>query len=324
MEDYIALTNIYEERKKQSGKNMSKQNEIKAPSARKKEYTIWQWKNDCKVHYPKETIITFILLCIVFAASFIISVFLMLSFDPRSVISIASYIVCVISLIALAVMGGCFKGHNTWQYAFIRDENGDVYFVDYTEYRLANALHFYDLIPDSYKHDPRVVHSNTMKAAGLTYFLIFFPKECKKCLNIIRDNKVDLRVADACHEYGYKIITVPEIVKKNYYTFIRFNILKDGKEVERENLFDNCYEDYDEMVEYLDNHFEHDDPFMREKKNDQTRKLVLIGIGCILISALLFVINSMVKTTIINVAAAIGVLLGIGFIAAYFSEKSKR
>ena len=41
------------------------------------------------------------------------------------------YIVCVISLIALAVTAGCFKGHNTWQYAFIRDENGDVYYVDY-------------------------------------------------------------------------------------------------------------------------------------------------------------------------------------------------
>ena len=297
---------------------------VKAPSALKKERTIWQWKKDCKVHYPKQTIATFVSLCLIFAATLIISAFLMLQFNPRSVISVTCYIVCVISLIALAVTAGCFKGHNTWQYAFIRDENGDVYYVDYTDEKLANALHFYELIPSDYKHDLRVTHSDVMRVAVLTYYFVFFPQKCKKCLNAIRDNKVDERVADACHKYGYKITSVPEIKKKSYYTFIRFNIIKDGREVEVENLFDNCYEDYDEMVEYLDNHFEHDDSFMREKKADKIRNLLFAGIGVILLSIVLFVINTMIDVLIINIIAAFGVLLGIGLIAAFFSEKSKR
>ena len=297
---------------------------VKAPSALKKERTIWQWKRDCKVHYPKQTIATFVSLCLIFIAALVISGFLMMCFNPRSAISIISYIVCVISLIALAVTCGCFKGHNTWQQAFIREENGDVYYVDYTDYSMAKALHYYDLIPAGYKNEPGVMHSDIAKLAGLTYFFVFFPKECKKCLNAIRDNRVDERVADACHKYGYKITSVPEIKKKSYYTFIRFNIIKDGRETEVENLFDNCYEGYDEMVEYLDNHFEHDDSFMREKKGDKIRNLLFIGIGCILVSAVMFVINSLFKLTLINVIAAFGVLFGIGFTAAFFSEKSKR
>ena len=78
------------------------------------------------------------------------------------------------------------------------------------------------------------------------------------------------------------------------------------------------------MVEYLDKHFDHDDPFMRENKLDSTRRLIFIGIGIFLLSAVLLVINSMLKILIIGVAGFVGVLLGIGFIAAYFSEKSKR
>lgn len=320
----LALTEKYLAGKKVKTKDDAVQPTVKAPSALKKERTIWQWKNDCKVHYPKQTIITFIALCLIFLASLFISVLLMISFDARSAVSIISYIVCVISLIALGVTGGSFKGHNTWRYIFVRDENGDVYFVDYTDHTMAKDLHYYDLIPEGYKHDPTVMHSDVAKIAGLTYYFVFFPKECKKCLNMIRDNKVDIRVADSCHKYGYKITSVPEIKKKSYYTFIRFNILKGAKEVEVENLFDNCYDGYDEMVEYLDDHFEHDDPFMREKKADKIRRLIFIGIGLILLSAAMFAINALIKIPIINLIAAFGVLVGIGFIGAFFSEKSKR
>ncbi len=78
------------------------------------------------------------------------------------------------------------------------------------------------------------------------------------------------------------------------------------------------------MVEYLDNHFEHDDPFKREKNSDKIRRLIFIGFSCILFSILLFVINVLLGVPIINLIAAFGILVGIGFIAAYFSEKSKR
>ena len=314
---------------KDSEKSVTKKEEViqptvKAPSALKKDRTIWQWERYAKVRYPKQTKVTFFSLCLVFLASLIISTILMFCFDPRSVISIVSYCVSVFSLIALAVTAGSFKSHNTWQHVFIKDENGDVYYIDYTDAKLANDLHFYGLIPSPYKTGPKAFHSQPLQVAGALYYIFVFPKECKQCLNMIRDNKVDIRVADACHQYGHKIVSVHEIKKKSYYTFIRFKVLRNGKEFEIENLFDNCFEGYDEMVEYLDKHFDHDDPFMREKKLDSTRRLIFIGIGIFLLSAVLLVINSMLKILIIGVAGFVGVLLGIGFIAAYFSEKSKR
>ncbi len=308
----------------QKNKNDTNSTTVTAPSASKKKYTIWQWKRDAKVKYPKETIAAFVFLCLVFASSSVFSFLLMFYFDPRSAVSIISYIFCVLSLILLAITLGCFKKHNTWNCVFIRDENGDVYYVDYTDHNLANALHFYELIPSTYKHGPKVMHSNISQAAGLIYYLFVFPKECKNCANAIRDHKVDQRVAEVCQKYGHKVISVPEIKKKSYYTFIRLNILKDGKEVEAQNLFDNCYDGYEEMVEYLDNHFEHDDPFKREKNSDKIRRLIFIGISCILFSILLFVINVLLGVPIINLIAAFGILVGIGFIAAYFSEKSQR
>ena len=274
--------------------------------------------------YPTQTIVTFFTFMLVFIVTFAISLAFMIIFSPKSAISIISYIIHVMSLIALAVTIGCFKGHNTWQHAFIKDENGDVYYVDYTDYTMANALHYYDLIPDTYKHDPVIIHNDVVKMVAFTYFFFFLPKEIKKCFNTIRDNNIDTRVADSCHKYGYKIVSVPEIKKKSYYTFIRFNISKNGKTVELENLFDNCYEGYEEMVEYLDNHFEHDDSFMREKKSDKIRMLFFIGIGSILLSIILFAVNVLIKATIISIIAAFGFLIGIGFIAGFFSEKSKR
>ena len=296
---------------------------MKKPQIKKKERTIWQCERNCKVHYPKQTIMLCVLFCIIFISTLVVSILLLMSNDPRSAISITSYIVCVLSVLALAVTAGCFKGHLTWQYAFVRDEYGDVYFLDYTDVSLARDFHYFDEIPKGYLSEPSM-HSNVAKAAGLTYFLVFFPKECKRCFNIIRDNKADVRAADSCSKYGYKITSVPEIKKKSYYTFIRFNILKEGKEVEREYLFDNCYEGYDEMVEYLESHFEHDDPAKRNKKQAQIRKLLFIGLACIVVSAILFAVNSKLNVLAINVIAAFGVLAGIGFIAGFFSEKSKR
>ena len=291
---------------------------------KKKERTIWQYERTCKVHYPQKTVALCAAFCILFVSTLAISIILMFSNDPRSAISITSYIVSIISVLALAVTAGCFKGHLTWQYAFVRDENGDVYLLDYTDVHLAKEMHYYEELPKGYIDDPGVMRSNLAKAAGLTYFLVFFPKECKRCFNIIRDNKADIRAADSCSKYGWKIISVPEIKKKSYYTFIRFIILKDGKEIEVENLFDNCYEGYDEMVKYLNKHFEHDDPDQRKQKNAQIRRLLFIGIGCILLSAILFAVNTAVDVLAINVIAYFAGLTGIGFIAGFFSEKSKR
>ena len=251
---------------------------------KKKERTIWQCRRDCKVHYPKKTIALFISLCAVFISTLAISIILITRFDPRSAVSISCGFAATFSLVALAVTAGSFKGHLTWQHVFVRDENGDVYYIDYTDVSPAKDFLYYDEIPAGYKNEPGPMPSNTAKAVGITYFLVFFPKECKRCLNIIRDNKADIRIADSCRKYGYKIISVPEIIKKSYYTFIRFNILKDGNMVEVENLFDNCYEGYDEMVEYLDEHFEHDDEDAREDKSSQIRKLLYIGSVMIVIS----------------------------------------
>ena len=303
---------------------MTDQTTVTAPSALKKQYTIWQWEKNSRVKYPSTAIATFVALCLVFIGSLILAIFMLTHFDPKSVISVISYFVSVFSLIGIAVTAGNFKGHSTWQFAFIRDENGDVYLVDYTDEKMANALHYYDLIPDDYKHGVRVYHSAPLQVAGAVYYLGIFPKMCKQCLNTIRDSKVDVRVADSCHKYGYKIISVPEIHKKSYFTFIRLIVLKDGKEVELENLFDNCYEGYDEMVEYLSNHFEHDDPLKREKKSDKIRALLFSGIAVFLISIALFAINSGFKILFINIIAFVGVLLGFGLIMAFFSEKSKR
>ena len=78
------------------------------------------------------------------------------------------------------------------------------------------------------------------------------------------------------------------------------------------------------MVKYLNKHFEHDDPDQRKQKNAQIRRLLFIGIGCILLSAILFAVNTAVDVLAINVIAYFAALTGIGFIAGFFSEKSKR
>lgn len=134
----------------------------------------------------------------------------------------------------------------------------------------------------------------------------------------------DIRIADSCRKYGYKIVSVPEIIKKSYYTFIRFNILKDGNVVEVENLFDNCYEGYDEMVEYLDEHFVHDNEEAREDKSSQIRKLLYIGLVIIIISSVLIVVDNLKENSMITTTASLGILVGIGFIGGYLNEKLKR
>ena len=308
-----ALTEKYLERKN-----------ARLKSQAKKDYTIWQMKRDCKVHYPKKSVITFITLCIVFLVSAVLSIYLAIVLDPGSAISIVCYIVCVLSLIAFAVTLGSFKGHLTWQYAFVKDENGDVYFIDYTDPNPSRDFHYYGEIPGGYKNEPGPMISTPAKVVGLTYFLIFFPVECKACLNSIRNSKADVRIAEACHKYGYKITSVPEIKKKSYYTFIRLKMLKDGKEVEFENQFDNCYEGYDEMVDYLDKHFAHDNPEQTKKKTAQINRLLFIGIGIIAGSAALFGINALIHIPWAPLIASFGVLVGIGFIGGFLSEKGKR
>ena len=97
-----------------------------------------------------------------------------------------------------------------------------------------------------------------------------------------------------------------------------------GNVVEVENLFDNCYEGYDDMVEYLDEHFEHDDEEAREDKSSQIRKLLYIGLVIIIISSVLIVVDNLKENSMITTVASFGILVGIGFIAGYLNEKFKR
>ena len=78
------------------------------------------------------------------------------------------------------------------------------------------------------------------------------------------------------------------------------------------------------MVEYLDEHFVHDNEEAREDKSSQIRKLLYIGLVIIIISSDLIVVDNLKENSMITTTASLGILVGIGFIGGYLNEKLKR
>ncbi|MBP1586346.1 MAG: hypothetical protein ILP17_11700 [Lachnospiraceae bacterium] len=185
-------------------------------------------------------------------------------------------LIAIVSILVFAVTLGFYKPHNTQNIAFVKRKDGSVFLVDYFDPLTARDFGYAGMIPNAGTH--------------VTLFSVFaFSTQMNNCITHIRKAGIDKSIAARCEKYGHQIITVPEICRCGYYTnmiFTLWNGVAEYRYSSTFNLYDNCYEGYDEMIEYFENSFDHnyDESYQRETGRIRAMKntgMVLLILGFI-------------------------------------------
>ena len=296
----------------------------------KKEYTytlaegqpkvkkIWQYKFHAKpflteAQRTKKNIIL-ISSIVGFVAGIMIPVIMMITFDMDNIYeSVAGNIFFMISIFSIFVFAmtlGSYKPHRTSNLAFVLCEDGSVFVIDYYDRRIAKEFGYANRLP--------------MVRTGL--YAMYFGADADECFSYIRNNDIDKKIAENCATYGDQIIAVPQLCKCNYFTDMTFVVWHEGKPLEIKtwyNLYDNCYEGYDEMIEYLDTHFDHKFDEEYVKKTNTIKALLLTGAIIGLIGIIVWLIGPIVDENLPIVIGMILSLVGLSM-SAICLERFKR
>ena len=251
---------------------------------------IWQYKFHAKPQLSetdKAQKTTFIILSIIgIVVGFHAPFFMLSRYDMEdifySIPGSLCYIIALGSIFFLAVTLGRFKAHNSQNIAFVLNNDGSVFLIDYFDISLARQFGYYKMLP-------RIVRTGGIGGNAFTVAKLGYDSD--RCLSFIRNNGIDKRIAEEAKLYGHQIIAVPEIVKCSYYTDMKFTIWKDGKETDFKrtfNLYDNCYEDYEMMVSYFEKEFPHRFDEKYVKKTSVYRGMFYTGIVSVSLSVILW------------------------------------
>ena len=184
--------------------------------------------------------------------------------------------------------------------------------IDYFNEAMAREFGYYDKIPSSV-----YVITGGFPLAGALFNGIMnaaLAIETDKCLSYIKNNGIDSKIAAQCDKYGYQIIAVPEITKCDYFTEMTFIVLKDGEKLYYKrgaNTYDNCYEGYDEMIEYFDTAFDHKFDAAYKKKTAAIKGVAIAGIVMIVVAFLFGLIGDIAEADVLTAIAILGFVTGI-------------
>ncbi len=226
------------------------------------------------------------------------------------------YLLSIVSIMGLAFTLGAFKAHHTENRAFVLGEDGSVFMINYFDLQLARDFGYYE-------HLPRIMRSG--HATRIAAFLYSF--EAEQCYRYIRESKLDERIAARRAEYGYQISAVPEICRCGYFSEIHFMLWVNGCEQEYKNMFqlyDNCYEDYDGMIEYFTTRFGHRYDEAYHKKTKALRVMTGIGVAVLCIGLVSFLAAIMIESNVLYLPGFLGLLIGMSLLAAGLDALRRR
>ena len=211
------------------------------------------------------------------------------------------YLLSIVSILGLAFTLGAFKAHHTENRVFVLGEDGSVFMIDYFDRQLARDFGYYE-------HLPRICRSGY--APRTAAFL--YPFEAERCYRYIRESKLDQRIAAQRVKYGYQISAVPEICQCGYFSEIHFMLWVNGCEQEYKNMFqiyDNCYEDYDGMIEYFTTRFGHRYDEAYHKKTKRLRVMTGIGIAVLCIGIVSYLAAMLIESNVLYLQEFLGLII---------------
>jgi len=226
------------------------------------------------------------------------------------------YLLSIVSILGLGFTLGEFKAHHTENRVFVLGEDGSVFMINYFDPQLARDFGYYE-------HLPRIMRNG--HATRIAAFL--YPFEAERCYRYLRESKLDQRIAAQRVKYGYQISAVPEICQCGYFSEIRFMLWVNGCEQEYKNLFqlyDNCYEDYDGMIEYFTTRFAHRYDEAYHKKTNRLRVMTGIGVAVLCIGLVSFLAAMLIESNALYLPGFLGLIIGIALLAAGLDALRRR
>ena len=276
--------------------------------------TVWQYKQKGRVelsHRQKIFKRSILIVCVVgIVAGILMPIKMRENFDYEYWGNIGMLLASV-SLVGLALTLGYFKSYSTVNIAFVRCDDGSVFLIDFFDVELAKQYDYYEELPSPVKNGI-VYHSGKMGGVQNLMDHIGNTAEARKCYSRIHKRGLDKLITARFRTTGHQIVAVPEIAKGSLNTRIRFLIWKDGRAVEYENrynLYDNCYEGYEEMVSYFSTAFDHWPEVLTKGKSRKLR--ILAQVGCVAVSLGLI-------TWIAGIALENAAVVGVGIILFIF------
>ena len=230
--------------------------------------TIWQYKFHGKPEYVPEAMIAkgiaVVALIAVALTGIVLPSVMAYGLDMRwaveTVFWVIWFFISIGAAIALAAVLGSNRAHPSSNIAFVKCEDGNVFIVDYANEDTAKEFGYYDELPSSMTAMSIVKRFGVGALFALLLDSAYY-MTMDKCHAYIRTNDIDKKIAEKCNFYGYQIKSVPKFKKHSFYTVMTFNVYcKDGLVHTFKtdfNAFDNCYEGYNEMIEYFEKRFAH-------------------------------------------------------------------
>ena len=281
---------------------------------------IWEYKFHAKPFIdPKQKAkrnISITISIVGIITGFLTPMVLLFTFDMEGIFEsffgLLFFLLSIFFIFRLAITLSGNKPCNTQNIAFVQCQDGSVFLIDYFNEAMAREFGYYDKIPSSVY----VVTGGFPLAGALFNGIMNAARaiETDKCLSYIKNNGIDSKIAAQCDKYGYQIIAVPEITKCDYFTEMTFIVLKDGEKLYYKrgaNTYDNCYEGYDEMVEYFETAFDHKFDAAYKKKTAAIKGVAIAGIVMIVVALLLGLIGGIIEISAFMGVSIIGFLAGI-------------
>ncbi|MCR5209767.1 MAG: hypothetical protein K6C99_06125 [Lachnospiraceae bacterium] len=288
---------------------------------------IWQYRIDGKPEYTRKDITkkwTFLLLSLagVFTG-LVLPMILMFSFDIvlyGEPVGFFLFLLAFLSIFGFAMTLGVFKEHHTENRAFVLGEDGSVFMINYFQPAIAHEFGYYSLLP-------RILKRDTVGKVSNTFASIHYSVEAARCLRYIRESGIDKKIAEKRAVYGHQISGVPEICRCSYFSEIHFSLWVGGSEQKYKNwynLYDNCYEDYEEMLEYFATKFTHCSDKEFQKKTKGLRVMTGIGIFLLSIGVVSFVGVMLLEMNSLYIPGFLGLLVGLSMLASGLDALRRR
>ncbi|SCY47554.1 hypothetical protein SAMN02910370_02723 [Lachnospiraceae bacterium XPB1003] len=284
---------------------------------------IWQYQRGVKpLLSGKESSMKWTFLVLSIAGAFVglvLPMILMFSFNIvlyEDQGGLLLFLLSFLSIMAFAFTLGAYKEHHTENLAFVLGEDGSVYVIDYFNQGLAREFGYYLMLP-------RLIRDNPASKVNT----VLYGADAERCFRYIVENGIDKKIAAERGRCGYQISAVPEIKRCGYYSEIHFSVWMDGSEHEYKkafNLYDNCYEDYEEMIDYFETKFTHRYDEAYKKKTTRLRVLTGIGATILSIGVISFIGILVFEMDNLYLPGFLGLLLGISLLASGLDSLHRR